>query len=135
MTPTLNCNHIRNLLVGDDARSLSSPIRCRTSKGLRGSPETPHVLRDRKGRQRATLVCLLTLLAVFAPAVLGQSPAGNALHFDGGNDRVQMTAFTDRFPTVQFTVEFWMKTSDTSRSGTPFSYATAAEDDSLYIFN
>ncbi len=59
---------------------------------------------------------------------------GNALSFDGTDDRVQATSFAS-FPSNAVTVEFWMQSADTSRDGTPFSYATSASDNTFLVFN
>jgi hypothetical protein len=44
-----------------------------------------------------------------------------ALSFDGADDYVIKNPFNN-FPSTEVTIEFWMKSSDTTKSGTPFSY-------------
>ena len=39
------------------------------------------------------------------------------------------------FPRTEITVEFWMRTSNTSKDGTPLSYATTGEANTLLIHN
>lgn len=36
---------------------------------------------------------------------------------------------------MQFTLCFWMKSSDTKNEGTPFSYSVHGEDNELLIYN
>ena len=66
--------------------------------------------------------------------VRSQTPTpGNALSFDGTTgDYVIRSAFNSL---AQFTVEFWMKTTDTSKEGTPFSLAVSGEDNMITIFD
>ena len=47
--------------------------------------------------------------------------AGNAIYLRG--QQALVSAGMAHFPTDAFTVEFWMRTSDKCRTGTPFSYA------------
>ncbi|WP_209680566.1 LamG-like jellyroll fold domain-containing protein [Methanohalophilus levihalophilus] len=56
---------------------------------------------------------------------------GNGLSFDGTNDYVQKTM---DLPQNEITVMFWMKSSDSSKSGTPFSYA-ASHNNEFLIYN
>ena len=56
---------------------------------------------------------------------------GNGLSFDGTNDYVQKTM---DLPQNEITVMFWMKSSDNTKSGTPFSYA-ASNNNEFLIFN
>ena len=70
------------------------------------------------------------------------SPAGTpvplttnrVLDMDGTDDCMLVSEYAD-FPTNEITAEFWMKTDDTSKSGTPFSYAVAARDDEFAVIN
>uniref|UniRef100_UPI00356B17CC FG-GAP-like repeat-containing protein n=1 Tax=Pontiella sp. TaxID=2837462 RepID=UPI00356B17CC len=39
------------------------------------------------------------------------------------------------FPTTAFTAEFWMKTADTSKDGSPFSYARSGQDNEVLLFD
>lgn len=58
---------------------------------------------------------------------------GNALSLDGTTgDYVLINTFNG-FPNTAFTIEFWMRTSDTAKEGTPFSYATSSEDNMFFI--
>jgi len=57
----------------------------------------------------------------------------NGLIFDG-NDSVIITSL-DNFPSNVITVEFWLNTSDTTRSGTVFSYASSGSSNDFMIFN
>jgi hypothetical protein len=68
------------------------------------------------------------------PPPLAPSGWGNALSFDGYDDRVQVTDFTG-FPTTQVTVEFWMRSANATKAGTPFSYATAGVENALLLFD
>jgi len=54
--------------------------------------------------------------------------------FDGSNDYIQLNPATS-FPTSEISVEFWMKTSDTTKNGSPFSYAIASQNNEFLIFN
>lgn len=57
----------------------------------------------------------------------------NGLIFDG-NDSVAISGM-DNFPSNAITVEFWLNTSDTTRSGTVFSYASTGSSNDFLIFN
>jgi prepilin-type N-terminal cleavage/methylation domain-containing protein len=59
---------------------------------------------------------------------------GGALSFDGVNDYVQKDTFT-MFPSTQITAGFWMKTLDTTKSGTAISYARSRMDNEFLIYN
>jgi hypothetical protein len=66
-----------------------------------------------------------------------QTTAGkfaHALSFDGSNDYVIMNPFTS-FPTTEITAEFWMNSSDTTKNGTPISYAVSGSDNEFLIYN
>ncbi len=63
--------------------------------------------------------------------VAGQS--GMALVFDGNDDYVIKNPFN--IPQTEVTIAFWMRTSDTTKSGTPFSYAVIGSDNELLIYN
>ena len=65
--------------------------------------------------------------------------SGSALWFDGEDDYVLRNPVT-RFPSNEITVEFWMRSSDRSDNGTPFSYAVSgafsdANEFTLYNYN
>src|SRR5687767_14346169 len=61
-----------------------------------------------------------------------QTP-GSALSFDGTTaDYVIRSGFSSL---ASFTVEFWMKTTDTTKEGTPFSFAVSGEDNMITIFD
>ncbi|MDY6911529.1 MAG: LamG-like jellyroll fold domain-containing protein [Chloroflexota bacterium] len=60
--------------------------------------------------------------------------SGNALVFDGVDDYVIMNPFNG-FPDDEITVELWMKSSDTTKNGTPFSYASVAHHNDFLIYN
>ncbi len=67
------------------------------------------------------------------------SVAGSALRFNGVSDHAIKQAMKS-FPTSAITVEFWMKSSDKVRRGTPISYAVAgdfndANEFTLYNYN
>lgn len=51
---------------------------------------------------------------------MGTGSGKYALSFDG-NDYVIKNPFNN-FPSTEITIEFWMKSSDTTKAGTPFSY-------------
>lgn len=60
---------------------------------------------------------------------------GGVLGLDGTtDDYVILNPFTS-FPTTAATVAFWMKSVDTTNSGTPFSYASTGSTNDLLIFN
>ena len=58
---------------------------------------------------------------------------GSAVWLNGTtNVHVKATNFAS-FPSNAITVEFWMQSSDTTKSGTPFSYATATAGDNTFL--
>ena len=64
----------------------------------------------------------LTLPENFRPGAEPSYAAGHAVHFQDG--QALISASVAQFPTDAFTVEFWMRSSDKCRTGTPFSYST-----------
>jgi len=70
----------------------------------------------------------------FFPDEAGFSDEQNgALNLDG-DDYIVANPVKD-FPTDALTVEFWMKSSDDSRTGTPISYASSKSDNDFIIFD
>ena len=59
---------------------------------------------------------------------------GYSLSFDGVNDYVQIINPAN-FPTTAFSLEMWIKSDNTSKSGTPFSYASSQSDNTLLLYN
>ena len=59
---------------------------------------------------------------------------GTAIMFDGTADNNFIKNPFNGFPSSEITVIFWMKSSDTTKSGTPFSYA-ATSDNEFLIYN
>jgi phosphodiesterase/alkaline phosphatase D-like protein len=59
---------------------------------------------------------------------------GKALSFDGADDYFVKSLFAN-FPTNEITVAFWMRSSDTTKAGTPFSYAISAVDNEFLIID
>lgn len=57
-----------------------------------------------------------------------------ALQFDGVDDYVIKNPMNN-FPTTEITAEFWMRSSDATKNGTPLSYAVSAEDNEFSIYN
>ena len=66
----------------------------------------------------------------------GQNIVSNpsVLKFDGNNDNVIKNPINN-FPSSEITVEFWMKSSDTSKLGTPISYAISGQDNEFIVYN
>jgi len=62
-------------------------------------------------------------------------PASSALRFDGGNDYVRFGETFTGFPAGDLTVEFWMKSSDTTKAGTVLSYAVPGQDNEFMLFD
>lgn len=69
---------------------------------------------------------LVALLAAFwtIPVQAG-APGGGALHLNGGTASYAIANPFTNFPSGDFTVELWMRSSDTANDGTPISYATS----------
>ena len=57
----------------------------------------------------------------------------SGLHFDG--DEYIVKNPINEFPTDNISVEFWMKSSDTSKQGTPFSYASEGAFNDFLIYD
>ena len=72
-------------------------------------------------------------LLALAPVHTDVTYAG-ALAFDGGEDRVIRTPLHNA-PVTATTVSFWMRSDDTTGSGTPLSYATSSNADEFLITN
>ena len=63
------------------------------------------------------------------------SDGGNGgLQLDGKDDYVIVEPMND-FPTTEMTVEFWMKSDDTTRAGTPISYAVDTNINHFMFYN
>jgi hypothetical protein len=60
--------------------------------------------------------------------------SNKGLKLDGKDDHVIVNPVSG-FPTNAITVEFWMKSSDESRGGTPISYASTQSDNDFLIYN
>ena len=58
---------------------------------------------------------------------------GKALSFDGSDDYVIKNPFN--IPSTEITVEFWMKSSDLHKDGTPVSYAVSSQSNEFLIYN
>jgi len=56
------------------------------------------------------------------------------MQFDGNDDYVIKNP-VNNFPTTEITAEFWMKSSDTTKNGTPVSYAVSSNDNEFSIYN
>ena len=57
-----------------------------------------------------------------------------AIGFDGTDDYIIKNPVSN-FPTTEITIEFWMKSSDTTKNGTPISYASSASHNDFLIYN
>ena len=62
------------------------------------------------------------------------SKYGYAMQFDGSDDYIIINPFTN-FPSDEITAEFWMKSSDTTKAGTPISYAVTTQNNEFLIYN
>ena len=58
----------------------------------------------------------------------------SSLSFDGVDDYAIINPIGN-FPTTEITAEFWMKSSDTTKDGTPVSYATSGNNNEFIIFD
>lgn len=82
---------------------------------------------------RRVLLVLGCLPLAAAIAFAQTDGAGNAYSFNGTTaNYISDDAFSN-FPSNAITIEFWMRTSDTTKAGTPFSYAVSGEDNMLFI--
>lgn len=81
--------------------------------------------------KNVTLLLLATIGSIlpFGRQCFGQ--AGSAIHFDGANDYMVVSNFAN-FPTTNITVEFWMRSGDISKNGTPFSYFSTNPVQSIF---
>jgi len=59
---------------------------------------------------------------------------GKAIQFNGEGDCVKVDSFSG-FPSDAITVEMWIRSSDKTKKGTPFSYAVPGEDNAFLIFD
>ena len=66
------------------------------------------------------------------PEPIGEK--GNALNFDGNDEYVIVNPVND-FPTDQINVSCWIKTSDTSNTGVPLSYASSGNTNDFLIYD
>ena len=58
----------------------------------------------------------------------------SSLSFDGVDDYVIKNPISN-FPTTEITAEFWMRSSDTLKEGTPISYAVSSNYNEFMIYN
>jgi hypothetical protein len=68
------------------------------------------------------LACVATL---HAAGVQADAPSGGALHLNGGTGSYAIINPFNSFPSGDFTVELWMRSTDAVNAGTPISYATS----------
>jgi len=66
--------------------------------------------------------------------IAGVESGKYALSFDGSTNYVMKNTFNN-FPVKEITAEFWMKSSNTTKSGTPISYARSGMDNEFLIYN
>ncbi|MCW5557614.1 MAG: cadherin-like domain-containing protein [Verrucomicrobiae bacterium] len=62
-------------------------------------------------------------------------PAASALRFDGNDDYVRFGETFTGFPAGDLTVEFWMKSSDTTKAGSVISYSVPGQDNEFLLFD
>ncbi|MBI4176994.1 MAG: hypothetical protein HY516_01360 [Candidatus Aenigmarchaeota archaeon] len=60
---------------------------------------------------------------------------GKALRFDGSLGNYVIKNPLPGFPSSEITAAFWMKSTDTTTSGAPVSYASPSSDNDFLIFN
>ena len=60
---------------------------------------------------------------------------GGCLSFDVTSVKYFIKNPFNNFPTSEITVAFWMKSSDTTNAGTPFSYASSGHANDFVVFN
>jgi hypothetical protein len=58
---------------------------------------------------------------------------GSALSFDGNDDYMEVCPFDFEF--TEITAEFWMKTSDTTKNGTPLSCSSGTQHNEFLLYN
>lgn len=58
---------------------------------------------------------------------------GRALAFNGTTANYVIVNPIDSFVGIAITIEFWMRTTDTTKAGTPISYAVTGQDNMLFI--
>ncbi|MBL9175134.1 MAG: carboxypeptidase regulatory-like domain-containing protein [Verrucomicrobiales bacterium] len=89
------------------------------------------VLPSAPGR-RATVT--LNVGANATPVAQAHTPTA-ALHFDGVRDYALLGDPTTPFPSGDFTVEFWMRSTNSVNRGTILSYAVPGQDNEFLIFD
>jgi len=65
------------------------------------------------------------------------TPSGDGCSFDfdgSTGDYIRKNPF-NKFPTTEITISFWMKTSNTSKNGTPISYASSSSDNEFLLYD
>ncbi len=85
---------------------------------------------DQQNRNSATYVGSPTLGASGAI-----SDGTKAITLGPGTDQYAIKSEFTSFPTTAITVEFWMRSSDTTNAGTPFSYAISTNCNEFLIYN
>lgn len=60
---------------------------------------------------------------------------GTAVSMGSSNDQYVGKNAPQNFPSTAVSVEFWLRSSDTTSDGTPFSYATSTSDNTLLVYN
>jgi hypothetical protein len=97
----------------------------RISLGI-DSLKHPFGSRASGSRRLRLLRSLRFLFALFCVSrVHAGAPGGGALHLNGGTASYAIANPFNGFPSSDFTVELWMRSSDTANDGTPISYATS----------
>ncbi|MCX6799375.1 MAG: LamG domain-containing protein [Candidatus Diapherotrites archaeon] len=70
-----------------------------------------------------------------SPVWSSDCASGKCLQFDGSTTNYVIKNAFSGFPTTEITAEFWIKSSDATRDGTPLSYASSQSDNDFLIFN
>ncbi|MGD1703436.1 LamG-like jellyroll fold domain-containing protein, partial [Dapis sp. BLCC M229] len=68
------------------------------------------------------------------PIVLADDRFGNCLNFDGNNDYIIINPMPN-FPSETLTVLCWVKSNNTTKAGTPVSYANSETSNAFILFD
>jgi len=99
-----------------------------TSNSLAIPLGTPNIVLDGSGNNNHG--------TIFGSPLWVDGRSEGALYFDGSDTdkRIQINPFVN-FPSSEVTSMFWMKSSDTSKAGTPLSYATSHSNNEFLIYD
>ena len=119
-----------NLAVGDEVRVTHRGRASFAPMYLNLNDRLEFVLSAPKRSSEVTL----NVGANAVPVAQAHTPT-SALRFAGNRDYLLLGSPTSQFPSGDFTVEFWMRSTNSVNTGTVFSYAIPGQDNEFLLYD